>query len=171
MTKRSFFLAVAAGLLASVAFATPSQAGSEYLVTAAFNIVPLTGAPPVTATDVTVTLSDATLNGSVSVVGMGGLSTVSGTLVNGVVTINFDAASATTPTSLPGGVMVEFSGPTGVGINAFALSGTSAAFSSSGLNVSIANVSVPEPTSVALLGIGMTGFLAFRRLFKRSSVA
>jgi len=31
--------------------------------------------------------------------------------------------------------------------------------------------SIPEPTSVALLGIGMTGFLAFRRLFKRASVA
>jgi hypothetical protein len=31
--------------------------------------------------------------------------------------------------------------------------------------------SVPEPASLALLGIGMTGFLAFRRLFKRSSVA
>jgi len=31
--------------------------------------------------------------------------------------------------------------------------------------------SVPEPTSLALLGIGMTGFLAFRRLFRRPSVA
>jgi hypothetical protein len=30
---------------------------------------------------------------------------------------------------------------------------------------------VPEPSSVALLGIGMTGFLAFRRLFKRHAVA
>jgi len=32
-------------------------------------------------------------------------------------------------------------------------------------------VVVPEPTSLALLGIGMTGFLAFRRLFKRPAVA
>jgi hypothetical protein len=31
--------------------------------------------------------------------------------------------------------------------------------------------SVPEPTSFALLGIGMTGFLAFRRFFKRPAVA
>lgn len=29
---------------------------------------------------------------------------------------------------------------------------------------------VPEPASIALLGIGMTGFLAFLRLFKRISV-
>jgi hypothetical protein len=35
----------------------------------------------------------------------------------------------------------------------------------------ITATAVPEPTSLALLGIGMTGFLAFRRCFKRPAVA
>jgi len=43
------------------------------------------------------------------------------------------------------------------------VSAVNQAFSSSG--------TVPEPTSLALLGIGMTGFFAFRRFFKRPSVA
>ena len=48
------------------------------------------------------------------------------------------------------------------GTNGETLSVVTQAFSSTG---------VPEPTSIALLGIGMTGFLAFRRLFKRASAA
>jgi len=41
-----------------------------------------------------------------------------------------------------------------------------------GLTVTVASgVFVPEPGSLALLGIGMTGFLAFRRFFKKTSVA
>jgi hypothetical protein len=37
--------------------------------------------------------------------------------------------------------------------------------------VALEATTVPEPTSMALLGIGMTSFLAFRRFFKRTPVA
>jgi len=39
------------------------------------------------------------------------------------------------------------------------------------INQAFSSTGVPEPSSVALLGIGMTGFLAFRRLFKKQAVA
>jgi len=39
------------------------------------------------------------------------------------------------------------------------------------INQGFSSTGVPEPASWALLGIGMTGFLAFRRFFKKTSVA
>jgi hypothetical protein len=49
------------------------------------------------------------------------------------------------------------------------LSGGSLGVSLSAITEGFSTSAVPEPTSIALLGIGMTGFLAFRRLFKRPS--
>ena len=37
--------------------------------------------------------------------------------------------------------------------------------------IEITNISVPEPTSVALLGIGLSGLIAFRRRFSKKPVA
>jgi hypothetical protein len=53
--------------------------------------------------------------------------------------------------------LLIFGGTGGAGLSVF-----NEGFSSQG---------VPEPASWALLGIGMTGFLAFRRFFKKTSVA
>jgi len=69
-------------------------------------------------------------------------------LVGGAISLSFDKTGANFP-SIVGHA------------------GTSALASGSGIQES----SVPEPTSLALLGIGMSGFFAFRRFFKRTFVA
>jgi len=51
------------------------------------------------------------------------------------------------------------------------LNGGSNGATASIINQAFSSQGVPEPSSMALLGIGMTGFLAFRRLFKRHAVA
>ena len=165
MTKRSLFLAVAAGLLASVAFATPSMAGS-YIVGAAFNFVPST----TNGSEIDITLTGAPPASGYSVLSTGGLTGISVSGSGNVIKILFDPANATTPTSLPA-LEIKFAGSSGLGITTYGITGgnTASGYSSSGLNVSLA--AVPEPTSLALLGIGMTGFLAFRRMFKRTSAA
>jgi hypothetical protein len=48
---------------------------------------------------------------------------------------------------------------------------TGGTLTGTGAFTEVASSGVPEPGSLALLGIGMTGFLAFRRYFKKTSVA
>jgi hypothetical protein len=51
------------------------------------------------------------------------------------------------------------------------LNGGNGGTSLSVITQAFSSTGVPEPSSMALLGIGMTGFLAFRRLFKRQAIA
>jgi hypothetical protein len=110
MMKRSLFLTVAAGLLASVAFATPSHAGTAYALDIAFDITPSN----ITASDVEVTLSGAVPASGYTIANMGGLNITSVTGVGDVITINFDAKNHTTPTTNPA-VEIDFTGSAGSG--------------------------------------------------------
>jgi len=75
----------------------------------------------------------------------------------------------------PGGSpsdLVSFAGVQSILVSKdIALFGGSQGVSLSVITQAYSSTTVPEPASLALLGIGMTGFLAFRRFFKKTAVA
>jgi len=166
MKKRSLVLCMAAGLMASLAFATPSQAGSVVVdTTASFT---LTSPPGATASDFSFTYNSTAISGLTLVSGPAG-TTISS---DGVSVITIDLSP---PTGGPASFEWKFTdpgpGPIGV-VTAFQFSGTPVQFgATTTFAVTNTSASVPEPASLALLGIGMTGFLAFRRFFKKTAVA
>jgi hypothetical protein len=153
MMNRSVFMSLAAGLLASLAFASPSQAGTTSLA-ATFTVtggtaddIELLYTAPVTAVSVSST----------------NLALAAPPFFSGsTVVFNFTPSSAG---------FVDFSVTSSGTLSAYFLTGLTPGVTASGINVTTSSVAVPEPASIALLGIGMTGFLAFRRLFKRTAVA
>jgi PEP-CTERM motif len=164
MMKRSYFLALAAGLFANLAFATASQAG-EILVdtTASFTLTSPAGA---TASDFTFTYNSTAISDLTLVSAPAG-STISS---DGVSKITIDLSP---PSGGPASFEWTFKdpgpGPIGV-VTAFEFSGAPVEFGAT-TEFEVTNQAVPEPASFALVGIGLTGILAFRRFFKKTLVA
>jgi hypothetical protein len=152
MMNRSVFLSLAAGLLASLALTAPSHAAS------------------------------VTVSGSFSVPGAvaGELDFFFSAPVSAPVTFT-GTPTPSAPTFSGNEVIFTYAPPTATGQLTFSVT-TSGVFDSgeinpnsilgtpAAVNFNFATV-VPEPTSIALLGIGMSGFFAFRRLFKRTATA
>jgi PEP-CTERM motif len=164
MKRRALFLSIAAGLLASLAVSMPARASSiVYNVTS--DVIVTSGM----ATSATVVFSDPVVSGSVSNIVSNLPPLVVGTTGPGLddVTFTFGGPAGTGTYFLDFTVSSTFSGLLGVGGT---ISGSGS--HNPGGGVVVTGVSfIPEPTSMALLGIGMTGFFAFRRFFKRTNVA
>jgi PEP-CTERM motif len=154
MMKRSF-LGLAAGILASMALAAPSHAG-HITITGAWSV------PGATASELDFTFSAPVT----AIVSSSGVPMPVGSIPppppNEVI--------FTYTPGVVGGLLTFTVDTTGVFLTG-EVNGASIVGTPTEVNFNFVTASVPEPSSMALLGIGMTGFLAFRRLFKRTAVA
>jgi len=152
--KRSL-LAVAFGLVASLALAAPSHAGS-ITVTGTWSV------PGGTASEL-----DFFFSAPVTVI-----DSFTGTPSPNPPTIVPPPPNEVVFTYTPAveGASLSFTvETTGVFLSGL-VAPTSIIGGTGAVNFNFTSAAVPEPASIALLGIGMTGFLAFRRLFKRTAV-
>lgn len=156
MIKRMFLLSAA--LMVSLAFAAPTQAGFDYTASGSFTV------SSGTASDVEILmapgsgpLSITSLTGSLPA---GATAMVTTTTLGGTTypTIEIDFS----PTS-SGNFAVTFSGSATASIYTYFLTGLTSNTSQVGVTLA----AVPEPSSIALLGIGISGFIAFRRRFAK----
>ena len=177
--KRSRFLAMAAGLIASVAFTAPAHAASTLVTTVgAFALDPGTSTATAWEFDYTNAggLPLASITNLIVFPGSGltlGVPVITVNAIESKIVFTFTAANQSTGDPVPPTPGLKFTfetvmSPADVRLKGFPLTFTGATDVHS--HASIVATSVPEPASLALLGIGMTGFLAFRRFFKRTSV-
>jgi len=157
---------MAAGLVASLAFTAASHAGTVTTDT-------LITTENAKVSDVTATYTSAPSLTDFTVLGTSTV-TVTGESISG------------------DSIVITFNPVGGTGLKSaeldFSFAGSDPAISSTGFSVdgktnvgsgphgagifgTVSYAAVPEPSTMALLGIGMTSFLAFRRFFKRNPVA
>jgi PEP-CTERM motif len=156
VTLKEFHAGPEAGITFSGAFFAPANTIVDYAIT--YTVTAPAGH----------FLTDASLSGAFSTFGGTGSGSVSELLLfpNGT--------SKSMEISSSGGASdsAMFPGVQSIQVSKdILLVGGSAGASISIINQGFSSTGVPEPASFALLGIGMTGFLALRRFFKKTSVA
>jgi len=174
MRIRSSFLVAALALLATFALETPSHAGSVTVKVTDSIFVMNTDFFSNTITSIALTFTGLTNPINVgSAAFSGGAVNSSGnhpvsvglsgdTITLSMSAVSLVAGSVTFTTLVPSSELSDLNlGVTGVVTTSDGTLTNSLSYSAI----------VPEPTSMSLLGIGMTSFLAFRRFFKRTQVA
>lgn len=117
------------------------------------------------------TIFDALLSGVFSTFGGTGTVSVGETLIDASTLAVLGTLEISSP---PGSVSdtINFAGVTSILVQKdILLNGGSNGASISIINQGYSSGAVPEPASMALFGIGLSGLLTFRRFFRRTSVA
>jgi hypothetical protein len=179
--NRSLFLRAALGLLASLAFVTPSQAGTTYItsVTESFSVLAPSSANTISSLTLTYTGLDGISSITQSATGItNGFIFVSPGVSNGAesITLSYSpsvayvsgAVTFNTITTTNNTMMLATLIP--LPTITVTASGSNTITQMPLHFTVLETITVPEPHSMALLGIGMTSFLAFRRFFKRNAV-
>ncbi len=165
MNKRSLFLFAVLGLLGGLALVSPCQAGFITTVSLDNNTgIPVNDLETIwTGTGGSITNVVLSAPAGTSMV-VGG-NTIDITFTNPLAlggNVAFDFQTTSSPIGFGGGTW-SFTTPTGIEFTTPVVATRD--------RLTFQTALIPEPTSMALLGIGMTGFFAFRRFCRRTGVA